>query len=348
MTGRHRQSWYQLYLLSCTRELIDGTDQLLDFIYNYVEIPIQSVCSYCINFSLVSSNRPLWFHCLSNSTQILAQSYVITFVLYFLGFVLANIYAFAIQKHYFLDPILSIDRQCLNIQFVHVNNDKPIFTDTPLKENFLRENLIIGQESPRNSVNDHEQLHALFDSLQDSFFVICQRSLYLYARFQSYSPLLHSAHSSYRFSLSKYASSFAIDQPPFIDLCVHATNHSHLEQIQSRLRSRATKSYSSVNIFLFDFNYTQVSITLYELNKNSTHLERVSIHTGWLRDLYSQFDSFKYNYALSTVLFDGLSLGQSFVDYFRYSRIPVPADPLLALTEMVQESVLTLPLCAFS
>jgi hypothetical protein len=178
--------------------------------------------------------------------------------------------------------------------------------------------------------------------------MICQRSLYLYARFQAYSPLLHSNHSQFRFHISKYPSSFTIDHPPFLDLCVHTSNRSHLEQVKSHLLPLSSYYYASVNLFLFDFNFTQVSITLYELNNDSLHLERMSIHTGWLRDIYSKYYFFKYNHALSTVLFDGLPKGSHFVDYFDYKYIPVPSDPILGLNEMIQEAALILPLCQSS
>jgi hypothetical protein len=96
---------------------------------------------------------------------------------------------------------------------------------------------------------------------------------------------------------------------------------------------------------VFDFNFTQVSVTLYELNSDSKHLERVSIHNGWLYDMYSRFNFFKYDDALSTVLFDGFAIGQQTVDYFDYKHIPVPADSLLGLNEMIQRTLLVLPLC---
>ncbi|UJR31043.1 hypothetical protein I4U23_018553 [Adineta vaga] len=348
MNERYKYSWYRLYLSLFVHELIDGLDQLLEFIYNYIEVPIENFSSYFINFSLWYYRRPVWFNLSKIFTQILVQSYVITFVFYFICLFLAQFYSHAIQKYYFLDPILSKNRQCIDIQFVHINNHhESLGNNTLLNENFLHENFIIGQESRQIKHDNYTQLHELFDILQDNFFIICQRSLYLYTRFQSYSSLLHSNHSYYRFFISKYSSTFAIDQPPFIDLCVHTSNQTHLEQLQSRLHARATTYYSSVNLFLFDFNFTQVSITLYQLNKNSTHLERVSIHSGWLRNVYSQLYSFKYDHALSTVLFDGLSVTQSFVDYYQYFHIPVPADPLLGLNEMVQESILVLPLCEF-
>jgi hypothetical protein len=178
--------------------------------------------------------------------------------------------------------------------------------------------------------------------------MICQRSLYLYSRFQIYSSLLHSNHSQFRFFISKYSSSFTIDRPPFLDLCIHTSNRSHLEQVKSHLLPLSSYYYSSVNLFLFNFNFTQVSVTLYELDNHSLHLERVSIHTGWLRDIYSKYYFFKYNHALSTVLFDGLSNEQHYIDYFGYNYIPVPSDPVLGLNEMIQQGVLVLPLCQSS
>jgi hypothetical protein len=175
--------------------------------------------------------------------------------------------------------------------------------------------------------------------------MICQRSLYIYARFHIYSQLLHSNHSQFRFFLPKYPSSFPIDQPPFLDLCVHTFNRSHSEEIKSRLLPLSSYYYASINLFIFNFNFTQVSVTLYELNSDSTHLERTSIHSGWLSDLYSKFYFFKYNNALSTVLFDGLAKEQQSVDYFDNINISVPADSLLGLNEMIQHTIIVLPLC---
>jgi hypothetical protein len=110
--------------------------------------------------------------------------------------------------------------------------------------------------------------------------------------------------------------------------------------MKARLLPLSSDYYSSINLFLFDFNFTQVSVTLYELNSDSKHLERVSIHSGWLRDIYSQFYFFKYDDALSTVLFDGFAIGQQYVDYFHYIHIPTPADSLLGLNEMIQQTLL--------
>ena len=345
MNRRHKESWCQTFFLSIFDELLVAIDQSLEYVFHYVELPIENALSCVANLSTYYYRRPIWFDFTRNITQILAQGYIISFVLYFIFFFLAQLYSLAIQRYYFLDPILSADRQCVDIRFVRVDRGGLAFDNAQLTENFVRENLIVGEESHRKLHQDYTELHTLFDALRDNFFVICQRSLYLYARFHSYSPLLHSNHSHFRFSLPNYPASFAIDQPPFVDLCVHTFNRSHLERVHSRLRPLASQYYPSVNLFLFNFHFTQVSVTLYEFNKNSTHLERVSIHTGWLRDLYSQFPAFKYDHALSTVLFDGLSAEQSDVDYFQYRHIPVPADPLLGLNEMVQESMLVLPLC---
>ena len=345
MTNRFTKACFQAFLKTLSNDFTYSIDHSLIYLYKFVELPIQQIFCCFRNISSHYYRRPSWFDFSKIFTQILVQSYIITFFLYFILLFFAQLFSIAIQKYYFIDPILSYNRQCINIQFVDISHNDQVYNNTKLKDNFIRENFIIGKEIHRQEKYNYTQLYGLLDLLSDDHYMICQRSLYLYARFQVYTSLLHSNHSQFRFFTSKYPSSFAIDQPPFIDLCIHTSNRSHLEQVQSRLLPLASYYYTSVNLLLFDFNFTQVSVTLYELNGNSTHLERISIHTGWLRDIYSQFDWFKYDHALSTVLFDGLSRGPYFVDYFDYMHVPVPADPLLALTEMVQESVLVLPLC---
>ncbi|CAF3795326.1 unnamed protein product [Adineta steineri] len=345
MNKHYTQSWYRTFFTAIFDDLIYNIDQLLEFVHKYIELPIQNSLSCFTKLTSHYYRQPLWFRLSRNLTQILVQSYITTFFLYFILLFFAKLYSFAIQRHYFIDPIISNNRQCINIQFIHVNNPEFINNHTRLKDNFIQENFIIGEELVKQNNHNYTQIHELFHLLQDIDYIICQRSLYLYARYQTYCSLLHSNSSQFRFFLTKYSSSFTIDEPPFLDLCIHASNRSHLEQIQSRLLPLASYSYTSINLFLFDFDFTQVSITFYELNTNSTHLERVSIHTGWLRDIYSQFYSFKYDHALSTVLFDGLSAEQEFVDYFQYVTVPVPSDILLGLNEMIQESILVLPLC---
>lgn len=329
-----------------SHELAFMFDQSLEMIYIYFELPLQNACYYFGNLSLYKPRQRTCFQYIKNLTGILVQGYLITFILYFLILFFAPLFSLALQRYYFLDPLLSINRQCINIQFVRINHPKDLITNhSRLKENFLRENFIIRNESYRKDLYNYTQFYQLLDLLESNHYIICQRSLYLYARFQTYSSLLHSNYSQFRFYLPKYPKSFFIDQPPFIDLCVQALNRSHSEKLQSQLLSLSSYSYSSINLFIFNFNFTQVTITLYELNQQSTHLERISIHSGWLRDIYSQFEFFKYEDALSTVLFDGFSLGQQSIDYFNYIHIPVPADSLLGLNEMVQQTLLVLPLC---
>jgi len=345
MNRRSAEAWHQGLITALLDDLIFSIDHTLVYVYKYIELPIRHIFCCCGNISSYYYRRPSWFDFSKSLTQILVHGYAITFFLYFISLLFAQLFSIAIQKYYFIDPFLSYNRQCINIQFVRITHDEHIYNNTRLRENFIRENFIIGEETDQNYKHNYTQLDELLDLLDDNHYVICQRSLYLYARFQTYSSLLHSNHSQFRFFISKYSSSFTIDQPPFLDLCVHTSNRSHLEQVQSRLLPLASYYYTSVNLFIFNFNFTQVSITLYQLNNNSTHLERISIHTGWLRDIYSQFNWFKYDHALSTVLFDGLSRGQSFITYFDDIQIPVPADPLLGLNEMVQESIMVLPLC---
>lgn len=317
-------------------------DQTFESIYIYLETPLQNACHHFGIPSFFKSRQGWTWETLGSLTDLLTQSYFFTFVFYFVVLFFAPLYSHAVQQSYFVDPLLSINRQCIDIQFVRINSiDRP----SRLKENFLGENRIFGEESQRHDLYDYTQVYQLFDLLNNHHWMICQRSLYLYARFQTYSSLLHSQHSHYRFRLSKSSRTFSIDQPPFLDLCLNTLNRTHSDRIQSELRSLSSYVYSSINLFLFDFNFTQVTVTLYELNHQSTHLERISIHTGWLRDLYVQFDFFKYQDALSTVLFDGYALGQQYVDIFNYSHVPVPADTVLGLNEMVEQAILVLPLC---
>ena len=347
MIKRTKKPTSQNVFSPLSQELAFIIDATLGFVYTYIELPLQNSCYYFGNLSLYKPRQRNLFYFTKNLTEILVQSYLITFILYFVILFFAPLFSLAIQRSYFLDPLLSTNRQCIDIQFVRIDHSQDLTTNqhVRLKENFLRENIIIANESHRNDQYNYTQFYQLLDLLENNHYIICQRSLYFYARFQIYSSLLHSNYSQYRFFLPKYSKSFAIDQPPFIDLCVHTLNRSHSEQMKSQLQTLSSYIYSSINLFLFDFNFTQVTVTLYELNKASKHLERISIHGGWLRDVYSQFDYFKYDDALSTVLFDGFPLGQQSIDYFNYIHIPVPADSLLGLNEMVQQSLLVLPLC---
>ena len=320
-------------------------NQTLESVYTYLEVPLQNACQYFGILPFCKSRQGWTWNFLGNLTTLLTQSYLLTFVFYFLILFFAPLYSRAVQQCYFLDPLLSIDRQCIDIQFVRIHSGYSIDQPSRLEGNFLAENRIVRDESQQHDLHNYTQFYQFMDRLNNYHWMICQRSLYLYARFQSFSSLLHSKHSRYRFHLWKYSRTFAIDRPPFLDLCLHAVNRTHSEQIQSQLQSFSAYVYSSINLFLFDFNFTQVTVTLYELNHQSTHLERISIHTGWLRDLYIQFDFFKYQDALSTVLFDGYALEQQYVDYFNYSHIPVPADSVLGLNEMIQQALLVLPLC---
>jgi hypothetical protein len=345
MHKRNRESLFKTIFSSLSNDITLFLNQTLTFIYNNIELPIQNACCYFGNISLYNSRQRIWFRLFRNIIEILVQSYIITFVLYFILLFFAQFFSIAIQRYYFIDPLLSNNRQCINIQFVRISNHEFISNNNLLKNNFLRENFIIGDEYDRKVIYNYTQLYQLLDLLDNYHYMICQRSLYIYARFQTYSKLLHSNHSQFRFFISKYPSSFTIDRPPFLDLCVHTSNHSQAEELKSSLLSLTSYYYTSINLFLFNFNFTQVSVTLYELNSDSTHLERVSIHNGWLYDIYSRFDFFKYDDALSTVLFDGFAIGQQSVDYFDYKDIPVPADSLLGLNEMIQQTILVLPLC---
>lgn len=321
-------------------------DQTLEFVYTFVEVPLQNAGYHFGIHSLYESRRGWLWQSTRNISGLLSQSYLWAFFIYFLILFFAPLYSRAVQRCYFADSLLSTNRQCLDIQFVRIyHRDNSLPKPSRLNDNFIEENRIIKEEFPRNNLDNYTEFYELFDLLNNYHWMICERSLYLHARFQTYSSLLHSDHSQYRFHLSKYPRTFAIDQPPFIDLCLHAFNRTHSEHLQSRLRSLSSYSYSSINLFVFDFHFTQVTVTLYELNHESKHLERISIHTGWLRDLYAQFHFFKYQDALSTVLFDGYALGEQSVDYFNYTHIPVPADSILALNEMVQQALLILPIC---
>ncbi|CAF3728770.1 unnamed protein product [Rotaria socialis] len=345
MNKKNRTLCFQSILLFI-RDLIYSIDQTLDYVYTYIELPIQHTFSYFDSISycyvrrrsLIDFSRPV--------TQILVESYAITCFLYIILLLFGYVFSIATQRHYFIDPFLSNNRQCINIKFVRIiNNEENNVQNSRLKENFIRENSIIKDENYQRQIHNYAQFYLLLHVIENNPYMICQRSLYIYARFHAYSSLLHSNHSQFQFVLPSYFSSFPIDQPPFIDLCVHTSNRSDLEEVKSRLLPLASYYYASINLFIFDFNFTQVTLTLYELNSHSVHLERVSIHTGWLYDIYSQFHFFKYSHALSTVVFDGLPTGQHSIDYFNYVYIPVPVDSLLGLTEMVQRSILVLPLC---
>jgi hypothetical protein len=345
MNRRYRESCVQTVLSSWLSEISLGINLIIDSVYEFIELPLQNAFDYVGIFSVCECRRRSSLRFCKNWTQILSQSYLITFILYFIFLIFAQIFSTAIQRYYFIDPLLSNNRQCINIQFVSINKNGYVHNDSRLKDNFIRENSIVRNETYREDTFNYKQFYALLELLDDTHYMICQRSLYIYARFDVYSSLLHSNHTQFQFFLPQYSSTFTIDRPPFLDLCVHTSNRSHLNQIKSRLLVLSSKYYSSVNLFLIDYNFTQVSVTLYELDNNSTHLERVSIHTGWLREMYSQFYFLKYDHALSTVLFDGLAVKQRFVDYFDGIQIPLPADPLLGLNEMVQETLLVLPLC---
>ena len=320
-------------------------DTALEFIYFYIELPLQNFCwniHRLIRFQSLTPQR-LSMKRSSNFTEILVQSYIITLIIYFICLFLAQIYSYSLRRYYFLDPFLSNNRQCLNIQFIQ-NADRHS-SHQHLTDNFLQENSIYKIQSYEQETFDTGQIEQLFQLLNQYHFMICQRSLYLYARYSSYTNLLHSNYSNYRFYLPKYSRTFAYDQPPFLDLCVHTNDEQHLEQIRFELLSRATHAYPSLDLYFFNYDFTEISITLYQLNTQSTHLERVSIHTGWLYDIYSQFDFFKYDDTLSTILFDGYARGQQTIEFFNYRNIPVPADSLLGLNEMIQQKILVLPLC---
>ncbi|CAF1055496.1 unnamed protein product [Rotaria magnacalcarata] len=345
MNKKNRTSCFQS-ILPFIHDLIYSIDQTLDYVYRYIELPLQDIFSYFNNIShcyvrrrsLIDFSRPV--------THILVESYAITCFLYIILLLFGYVFSIATQRHYFIDPFLSNNRQCINIKFVRIiNSEENNLQNSRLKENFIRENSIIKDENYQRQTHNYAQFYQLLHLIENNHYMICQRSLYIYARFHAYSSLLHSNLSQFQFFLPSHLSSFPIDQPPFIDLCVHTSNRSDLEEIKSRLLPLASYYYASINLFIFDFNFTQVTLTLYELNSHSTHLERVSIHTGWLYDIYSQFHFFKYSHALSTVVFDGLPTGQPSIDYFNYVYIPVPVDTLLGLTEMVQRSILVLPLC---
>lgn len=345
MTRRHNDSIEPTVLSTWLQELTYSCDQTLELLLHYVELPLQKLCcSYGRLFSGCLCRRP-WLRALRTSTQVLVQSYFISWILYFLLLCFAQIFSNSFERYYFLDTFLSSNRQCLRIHFVHVNPTDSISAHNRLEENFLRENSVLTDEPAHKEKGNYSQLFPLFNLLDDSYFILCQRSLQLHARFHVYSSLLHSNFSHYQFRLDQYPLPFYIDRPPFLDLCLHAFNRSHLNQIVARLLPLASYYYSSVNMFFFDYNFTQVTVTLYELDVNSTHLERVSIHSGWFYELYRQASSVKYQGALSTVLFDGLPAGESSVNYFDALNIPLPADPLLALNEMVQKVALVLPSC---
>lgn len=321
-------------------------DQTFEFVYTFVEVPLQNVGHQLGLNALHESRRGEGWQWTRTISALLSQSFLWTFLIYFVILFFVPLYSRAVQQSYFTDPFLSINRQCLDIQFVRVKHrDNTWMKSSRLNDNFIKENRIIQEEFPRIDRNNLTDFYRLFDILNNYHWMICQRSLYLHARFQTYSSFLHTNYSKYRFYLNKYPQTFAIDQPPFIDLCLHAFNHTHSEHLESRLRSLSSYSYSSINLFVFDFPFTQVTVTLYELNEHSEHLERISIHTGWLYQLYNQFDFFKYQDALSTVLFDGYALGDQSVDFFNYTHVPVPADSMLGLNEMVQQAILVLPIC---
>lgn len=320
-------------------------DTVLELIYFYIELPIQNFCWHFRRLNTFQSltQTRLSMKISSNLTEILVQSYLISLIIYFLCLFIAQIYLYSLQRYYFLDPFLSNDRQCLNIKFIK-NFDKYTSLEY-LNENFLHENSIYTIQSYEQELFDTKQFEQLFHILNQYHFMICQRSLYLYARYSSYMNLLHSNYSIYRFDLPKYSRTFAFDQPPFLDLCVHTTNQIDLEQIRLELLKQATYAYPSLNLYFFNYYFTEITITLYQLNTQSTHLERVSIHTGWLYDIYSQFEFFKYHDQLSTILFDGYARGQQTMEFFNYKNLPVPADSLLGLNEMIQQKILVLPLC---
>ena len=345
MTRRHNDSIDQTILATWLEEFTYSFDQTLALLYDYVELPLQKVFCSCGRLCSGCLCRRGWLRALRSSTNILVQSYFITLTLYFLLFCFAQIFANTLERYSFLDTFLSDNRQCLRIAFIQVNPTESLSAHSRLNENFLRENTVLIGEPAHEEKSNYSQVFRLFNLLDDSYLILCQRSLQLYARFHVYSSLLHSNFSHYQFRLQQYPAPFYIDRPPFLDLCLHAFNRSHLNEVVARLLPLASNYYPSMNMFFFDYNFTQVTLTLYELDMNSTHLERVSIHTGWLYDSYRQMDSIKYDGALSTVLFDGLPTGESSVNYFGSLNVPLPADALLALNEMVQKVALILPSC---
>ena len=343
MTNNYSQ-YIRHWICIWREELIYGIDQVLDLIHHYVDLPLQKIFSYFCYQSTCCSFRRRWvFDLLKTSTTHLVHSFFITFCLYFLGFFLAQMFSQTLQRIYYLSPFISPNQQCISIPFVRISSIK---SHDQLHENFLQERPIITDYQMNEEPQiDYSSLHNFFNLLEDTYYILCHRSLYLYARFQTYSSLLHSNFSYYRFNLPQHPHPFSLDRPPFLDLCLHVANQSHLNSLISRLTPVASYYYPSVNVFLFNYNFTQITLTLYQLDTNSTHLERVSIHTGWLYDLYKQIDSFKYERALSTVLFDGLSTQENYVHYFDSFSLPLPSDPLLALNEMIQQDLMVLPPC---
>lgn len=156
----------------------------------------------------------------SNVTEILVSDYLITFIIYFLCLFLGQVFSYSLQRYYFLDPFLSTNRQCLNIQFIQ--NAHLHTSHQRLKDNFIQENSIRAVQYYEQEKFNTTELHQLLLLLNQYHFMICQRSLYLYARYSAYNNLLHSNFSIYRFFLPKYSRTFAIDQPPFFgSLCTY-------------------------------------------------------------------------------------------------------------------------------
>jgi hypothetical protein len=346
MTTRASESITQLIFSAWYHELIFSFNQILDIVHKYVDLPLQKIFCYYTYPSICCTRRRWLIDKLKCSTGYLVRSWTISFLLYFLLFISAQIFSNSIERVHFLDPFLSHDRQCIHIEFIHADRNRTLTNHEQLQTNFLRQNIIITDVIPTQNHSNYSQLFDLFDVLQGSYYIICQRSLYLYARFHAYSLLLNSNSSYYRFRLAQYPFAFSIDRPPFLDLCLHTSNRTQLNRMISRLRLLPSFHYASVNLFVFTYPFTQVSLTIYVLDNNSTNIERVSIRTGWLYELYERFSSFKYDRALSTALFDGVWLEENFLDYFDLISIPLPSDPLLAMNEMVQQTLMSLPLCS--
>lgn len=334
-------------MTSCSK-IVEHLDEILQIIDELVEKPaenwIRSRFRFCSSISLFL-NRIGALDSLANLTTNLVQSYFLTISFYFVFLLISQMLMTSMEREIFLDPFIATRSHCVQIDFLERQNSHRILSETRLMKNFLQDNSVIPTEQFPHDQFNQTRIENVLSLIDGQTYVTCHRSLFLYARYEVYRSLLNGESSFYRLRLSRFDRTFFFDRPPFIDLCLNVWNSEQLEQLIQTLLPYATFFYSSINLFIFDLEFTQISLTLYKFDRNSTHLERTSTRTGWFFDLYQQISSIKYQGALSTVHFDGAPLQEHYVHYFDSIRIPLPADPILALNEMSERDLIILKNC---
>ncbi|CAF0756447.1 unnamed protein product [Didymodactylos carnosus] len=335
---------YLLYLYS---EIEEFTNIVYDFTLCHIEQPLENIFGYlcyCINFRRYCICSPSILTC----SKIACYSYFIAFLIYYLLLPFAYIYFVNIQHKYFIDPLLSANGQCVDIKFVRtsieLNEDQKQLT-----KNFLRYVKVAISNKTfayAYSENNYTSLHRLFDFLviNNYRYIICGKNLYFYTLFDSYSSLFRDKNNRTYYIFDLKSAYFVYDRPPFIDICIYLENRSQIAELIKVLKQKFSHTinyYSSINLIDIDLSYTKVSLKLYLKDLNSTHLEHVATHNGWLIDMYKQFSFFTYDYMISAQLFET----NKYIEYFDYKQIPVPTEPLLALTEMIQQNVIIKSMC---